>query len=286
MKRILSAILLGLMVSMLFGSSAFAENRLGVSLGGTSVFYHDTPGSSMNGDRFNTSFFNIGVNGEWDFAPDWFIAGAFIWGAPGSFNLSTNQTGGTAATYSATSSSSLFDNVYAGWRFWNIGTGAVSGAGNNGASTAVILGWEESSTRFTLPYTLTAGNAAAVPGQDYSISAGSLKVGFRGDLVSDPWYGYLETSWLPSVSRSTVFAQILTLQATTGFTGVPSASGNGAGISANAGTFYKFAPNWSIGVDYYFMYVGIDYQRSPANGGVNHVDETTSAWIGSINYHW
>ncbi len=282
MKRIFSVILLGLVATLLFTTGAFAENRIGVALGGTSVFYNDSAGAgAATGTRFDTSFFNIGVTGEWDFAPQWFLIGTYIWGAPGSFNLSTNQGGGTAATYSAAGSSSVYGNAYLGWRFWNLGTGAASGVGNNGVSTAIVAGWQESGTTFTLPYTLTSGPAAAIAGQDYSVSAGSLKIGFRGDLVSDPWYGYLEASWLPSASRSTIFAP----SARQEFAGA-NGSGTGAGIGANAGAFYKFAPNWSVGVDYYFMYVGIDYQRSPANFGVNHIDETTSAWIGSINYHW
>lgn len=164
-----------------------------------------------------------------------------------------------------------------------MGTGATSGAGNVGASTAIIAGWEESATRVTAPYTLTSGPAAAAAGIDYGISAGSFKVGFRGDLVSDPWYGYLEASWLPSSSRSTLLAGAIVGEIPTpAVTG----SGTGAGIGANVGTFYKFAPNWSVGADYYFMYVGMDYQRSTPAFGVNHIDQTVSAWIGSINYHW
>lgn len=278
MKRILSGILLGLITTLLFATGAFAENRFGIGLGTNTSFYNNSPGASMKGDRLSTSDFSWGVTGEWDFAPNWLLVGTYLWGAPGSFTLSTDQAGGTAATYSAAGSSTSYGNFYLGWRFWNVGTGANSGTGNRGAAAAAIAGWQQSSIGLTPPYTLTAGPPpGTVLASDYSFSAASWKVGLRGDMVIDPWYSYLELSWLPSVTTG---GAILTPLAASG-------SIAGAGVGVNVGTLYKLSSNWSIGLDYFFQYTGVNYQpRTGLGGGVNHLDATTSLWTGSINYHW
>ncbi len=276
MKRFLSGLLLGIAATVLLATVAFAENRLGIELGADTSFYNNSPGTNLTGDRLSTSDFSWGVTGEWDFAPNWLLVGTYLWGAPGSFTLSSNQGGGTAATYSAAGASTSYGNFYLGWRFWNVGTGANSGTGNRGAAAAAIAGWQQSSIGLTAPFTLTAGTAPPAIASDYSFSAASWKVGLRGDIVVDPWYSYLELSWLPSVTTGGAYLTPI------------SASGSitGAGVGVNVGTLYKLSSNWSLGLDYFFQYAGVNYQSSSGNFGVSHLDATTSLWAGSINYHW